>query len=387
MIQEEECSNGPEVKDIEMYPNNWRGVIPNEFKVAAGGQGAIHLDIYYTLEFLEHLAFPSWVPLEELRVLDAACGTGEGIILLAIKYPGASFAAMDVSRDSLQQARSYAEELGLKNIVFYEGEQEERDTLRDYQIVILTRPLQYLPAALSVLQNLKKKLNPSGILVLRSDIPIADSELNQHHEELKAFCLESPLSREGLDYINMIMDNREKKYCKIWDINSLLADAGYRIQTGLHPKNYDPAQYINSLEAAELFGEKSWIEKACLAEILSGSMLRHSLVCTHADYVPAMPGIKDADTRTYIPFRSPYSTVTMEGDRAIIGQSRKYLLLNAEIEYDDINVPAKLFDVYLAIDGFRNFEQIHRRFLPMSWEVFWYFMEMLYETELIFLHR
>jgi ubiquinone/menaquinone biosynthesis C-methylase UbiE len=55
-----------------------------------------------------------------LRVLDAGCGTGNTSLALAARFPGVEFTSMDLSSQSIAQARSACTAQDLKNLRFYE---------------------------------------------------------------------------------------------------------------------------------------------------------------------------------------------------------------------------------------------------------------------------
>src|SRR6202011_5371219 len=56
------------------------------------------------------------------RVLEAGCGVGAQTVTLAQRSPGARFTSIDVSADSLAEARSAAESAGLTNVTFQQAD-------------------------------------------------------------------------------------------------------------------------------------------------------------------------------------------------------------------------------------------------------------------------
>ena len=101
-----------------------------------------------------------------------------------------------------------------------------------------------------------------------------------------------------------------------------------------------------------------------------------------------MPLITDAEAAGYIPHPSPYAKVEpVDEGRYLFSLNRQQLLLHPGLVAEDIETPAEMVRVFQAINGMATFEQIYRRFLPLSWDVFWHFMNLLAENGLITLHR
>src|SRR5450631_3811496 len=56
------------------------------------------------------------------RVLEAGCAIGAQTVILARNSPGASFISLDVSAESLAEARRQVQRAGLVNVAFCQGD-------------------------------------------------------------------------------------------------------------------------------------------------------------------------------------------------------------------------------------------------------------------------
>jgi 2-polyprenyl-3-methyl-5-hydroxy-6-metoxy-1,4-benzoquinol methylase len=150
--------------DKENFPGRWQGVVPEDLKLVTQGQAGIRVDLTICLECLQHLAWPVYKPLEKLKVLDPACGTGEQLLQMAVKYGIDSYTAYDPSPAALQQARDYAKQLGLENVNYVDALPSEGK----YDLIIMTRPLQHIDNLADFMQTLKNSLAPDGLLIVHA---------------------------------------------------------------------------------------------------------------------------------------------------------------------------------------------------------------------------
>lgn len=97
------------------------------------------------------------------RVLEAGCGTGAQTITLARSSPQAQFVSVDISADSLRQARARIEAAGLTNVTFEQG-----DIVRlpfedeSFDHLFLCFVLEHLPRPVEALAALRRLLRPGG---------------------------------------------------------------------------------------------------------------------------------------------------------------------------------------------------------------------------------
>jgi SAM-dependent methyltransferase len=105
------------------------------------------------------------------KVLEAGCGTGAQTIALAQRSPGAQFRSVDISADSITEAKRRADQAGLTNIEF-----QQRDIFalpfdaESFDHVFVCFLLEHLARPVEALSILSKLLRPSGtITVIEGD--------------------------------------------------------------------------------------------------------------------------------------------------------------------------------------------------------------------------
>ncbi|NLW90808.1 MAG: class I SAM-dependent methyltransferase [Syntrophomonadaceae bacterium] len=365
------------------YPGNWQGVIPEEIKTVSGGKGDLTVNLSVCLPYMEHLTCPVFKPLENLQVLDPACGTGEVLLLMALKYPQTSFTACDISPEALAQAQRYVNELELNNIQFIDSLPEAGE----YDFIMPTRPLQQIEDPSGFLARLHKNLREQGALRIQIEAGNQTGDRLCLQEKVEAMKAGQLSYEEAMDLVSALLAQPLKDHIDgLRECNQTLQEAGFKFWSGLHPRSYEPGRYLQTMNDTYFNGLQA-IDKAYLAEQFCGQMQMYSLLYTHRAYDPLMPSFYDSQSSKYIPHLSPYVGASKQEDRFTIGLKHQHLLLEAGIEFEDLNIPEELFGILLAIDGKINCEQIHRRFLPMPWTRFWALIQACWEEEIIFLHR
>ena len=92
-----------------------------------------------------YLHWPHQPYRDDISILVAGCGTGLNPLSDAVKYPNARITAIDISRRSLAFAMRKAEELGIGNVDFYQGDILELGTLdRRFDVVICGGVLHHM---------------------------------------------------------------------------------------------------------------------------------------------------------------------------------------------------------------------------------------------------
>jgi SAM-dependent methyltransferase len=126
------------------------------------------LDQASGLGFLLHEG--TWYPAGS-TVLEAGCGVGAQTRLLARNSPQVHFVSIDISAESLEQARERVLEEGLNNVTFRQadiGNLPFRPGTFDHVFVCFT--LEHMPGPLHALCKLKNVLRPGGtITVIEGD--------------------------------------------------------------------------------------------------------------------------------------------------------------------------------------------------------------------------
>jgi ubiquinone/menaquinone biosynthesis C-methylase UbiE len=100
-------------------------------------------------------------------VLEAGCGVGAQTRILARRNPGAVLHGIDISAESLQQARAVARQEGIENVSF---ERSDLYALSDkpasYDHVFVCFVLEHLPDPDRALQIFREILKPGGTITL-----------------------------------------------------------------------------------------------------------------------------------------------------------------------------------------------------------------------------
>ncbi len=99
------------------------------------------------------------------RVLEAGCGVGAQTVPLARNSPGAYFTSIDLSPQSLEQARQVVEEQQLSNVVFRQADIFHLpfdENLFDHVFVCFV--LEHLPNPLQALECVQRVVKPGGTI-------------------------------------------------------------------------------------------------------------------------------------------------------------------------------------------------------------------------------
>ncbi len=107
----------------------------------------------------------AWHPLEDLRILDAGCGTGASTITLATINPGSTVVGVDLSNVSLELGRARARAAGREDVSFvaHDLTQPLPAELGTFDYIVCRRVTGHGQAS-AILANLAKALNPKGLL-------------------------------------------------------------------------------------------------------------------------------------------------------------------------------------------------------------------------------
>lgn len=100
-------------------------------------------------------------------VLEAGCGVGSQTKTIVLQNPECQFISIDISQDSLIQAKQLIESLGINNVKFKQADIFDlpfEDESFDH--IFLCFVLEHLAYPLSALDALKRKLKPKGTITL-----------------------------------------------------------------------------------------------------------------------------------------------------------------------------------------------------------------------------
>jgi SAM-dependent methyltransferase len=105
------------------------------------------------------------------RVLEAGCGVGAQTVTLAQRSPGARFTSVDISAESIAEARRRADRAGLTNVAFQQADIFALPfEAESFDHVFVCFVLEHLARPVEALAILKRLLRPGGtITVIEGD--------------------------------------------------------------------------------------------------------------------------------------------------------------------------------------------------------------------------
>lgn len=105
------------------------------------------------------------------RVLEAGCGVGAQTVTLAACSPGADITSVDISEESLANARQHIVEMGLQNVTFRQADIMDLPFADDsFDHIFVCFVLEHLDEPDAALGELKRRLKKGGtITVIEGD--------------------------------------------------------------------------------------------------------------------------------------------------------------------------------------------------------------------------
>jgi len=101
------------------------------------------------------------------KVLEAGCGVGAQTEILARRNPGAQITCVDLSRESLEQAKRRMEELGVASVRFHQANISNLSFTDDrFDHIFVCFVLEHLPDPVQTLQELRRVLKPGGMITV-----------------------------------------------------------------------------------------------------------------------------------------------------------------------------------------------------------------------------
>ncbi len=130
-------------------------------------QGAVcSLSWFYDLDFLLAHA-GSHKAIDQVKVLDAGCGTGEQIVCCASVFPQVHFTAVELNSTSLDIAKKNAKFLEIGNIDFYQKDiMDITHELGSFDVIICSGVIHHLSQPEKGLKHLVKLLKPDGVFAI-----------------------------------------------------------------------------------------------------------------------------------------------------------------------------------------------------------------------------
>ena len=100
-------------------------------------------------------------------VLDAGCGDGAVLTILARMFPRAAFRGYDISHELIDRANERVEEAGLQNIEFAVGDIASLDEPRSYDLVLALESIHEQAFPRLVLRNIANALKRDGVFLMQ----------------------------------------------------------------------------------------------------------------------------------------------------------------------------------------------------------------------------
>lgn len=113
-----------------------------------------------------------------IRVLDAGCGRGRALLLMAARFPHSRFVGYDLSSDAIEYARDTARRAGLNNVKFVERDLGSFDTDAEpeaFDLVTTFDAVHDQPFPLRLLRGIRRTLRAGGVYLMQ------DIDASTHH--------------------------------------------------------------------------------------------------------------------------------------------------------------------------------------------------------------
>lgn len=102
-----------------------------------------------------------------IAVLDAGCGKGKALIEMARHFPRSRFTGVDLCRDTIDEAKLAARELGLGNISFAVQDMDSFEQPNAYDFVTTFDAIHDQKHPAEIIAKLKRALKPGGVYLMQ----------------------------------------------------------------------------------------------------------------------------------------------------------------------------------------------------------------------------
>lgn len=345
------------------YPNFWKGQIPLDIIELAKQKNLI--TGLYNIEYIEQIAFKKMIPLNQIRVLVAGCGTGEGAILSALAFPNVKYTFVDISTVSLNMARGYVKELKMENVEFIEADIMTMDLERKFDIVISTGVIHHLSNPSTGVANLKRHLEDYGILSAMVYGEYGRFEIGLFQDALKILLGNKVKFDDGIDLVRSFISNidasknritnimwkedlnkgeqhivdlllnvNENRY-NVKSLDKMLKQGGMNLFELISNDTFNPCNYVKDEVLKEKFSKLPYIDRCSLAELINGhiSMLNFYAIKDENNFTKL--SIRDKNSNDYFITKSPYLIKKVIEE---VGKKKFYILINPTCRYEENNI-------------------------------------------------
>lgn len=251
------------------------------------------------------------------HVLDAGCGRGLGLLGAAILQPDVQFLGVDISRASLDDARSQGEQRSLKNVAFVEADLMTLDGVEippgGFDVIHSSGVLHHLTDPLKGLSRLKDVLAPHGVINLMvygrcgrealqelaeavtllfpagtglaERLPVArEAAALARTQALAGTRFEDTARVDDVEFVDRMLNVNETSY-DVPALFDLLDSAGLTFLRWLEPGDWDPFRLVPEGELRKrILGLEPRLQFAVLERIFRPAGLE--LIAAHAGNAP-----------------------------------------------------------------------------------------------------
>jgi len=277
---------------------------------------------------VDELAFGLWGGRRdpnELRILDAGCGTGSPVCQCKLRAPGAEVVAIDLSESSLDRARRRAARLGC-DVEFHRMPiQRVAELGRTFDYVVSSGVLHHMPDPVEGLRALRSVLAPQGVLAimvygkwgrvpiyaLQEALRLASDPARDiaDHIALARRLTDSvppwyPLSRAAFGFelrpgndggiVDLLLHVQDRSY-DVPAVYAWLREAELALHSWFVPYDYEPASYVRDPALLRLFARMPEEERHASAELLNGAIAKHSFLAVRPEF--ERPAVETSDGR------------------------------------------------------------------------------------------
>lgn len=121
---------------------------------------------------------------EGIRVLDAGCGRGHALVLMAERYPASEFVGYDLSQEAVQFGADLADECGLSNLRFEVRDLSDFDQTAEpaaFDLVTTFDAVHDQAHPLALLRGIRRTLKPEGVYLAQDIHGSSHHHLDTEH--------------------------------------------------------------------------------------------------------------------------------------------------------------------------------------------------------------
>jgi SAM-dependent methyltransferase len=267
------------------------------------------------LELMCDIVWAGKKPPEQLKVLDAGCGTGGPLVAMALQYPGTEMVGLDFSGASIEKARRLASRHNVKNVTFFQKSIEDvADLNQTFDFVVSSGVIHHLENPALGLRALGSVLDPQGVVsmmlygkygrigvnmlqeamrLLAPGLPSMDERIHMARHIARRVPSTHPFAprlkgreiNEGKasGIVDLLLHENDIPF-DVPAIFQLCSDAGMRFHRWLFPSMYDPAQIIDDPEFIRVVKTLDQAEQYKVAELVSGNNPKHSFFAVRTEF-------------------------------------------------------------------------------------------------------